>query len=182
MKLLPENQIKQNFETLRHGHLWYAPLDPGALPDVPGQPLDHSVQDEGGAEVGTVLEVVSGLGQFIGVMRNTVPVVQLMLTSGCCCSQGVSLAVWLRTMSHMDTRPQSERMEDTARQGLGCHYYQHRPMPTYPLHVLVTGLSAPGPGEGRIERQLVRQRVGGVGGPQPLYRGEVEHVVARPVT
>ena len=180
MKLLPENQIKQNFETLRHGHLGDAPLDPGALPDVPGQPLDHSVQDEGGAEVGTVLEVVRGLGQITGVMKNTVPVVQL--TSGCCCSQGVSLAVWLRTISHIDTRPQSERMEDTARQGSGCHYYQLRPMPTYPLHVLVTGLPAPGRGEGRIECQLVRQRVGGVGGPQPLYRGEVEHVVARPVT
>ena len=108
-------------KTLKHGHLGYAPLHPGALPDVPGQPLDHSVQDEGGAEVGTVLEVVGGLGQITGVMRNTVPVVLLLLTSGCCCSQGVSLAVWLRTISHMDTRPQSERMEDTARQGSGCH-------------------------------------------------------------
>ena len=93
--------------------------------------------------MGTVLEVVGGLGQITGVMRNTVPVVQL--TSGCCCSQGVSLAVWLRTMSHIDTRPQSERMEDTAKQGSGCHCYQHQPMLCPPILFTSSWLASPPP-------------------------------------
>ena len=46
--------------------------------------------------------------------------------------------------------------------------------------VLQSGLSPALAGEGEVELELVRKRVGGVGVAKPLNWSEVDHVVARP--